>query len=457
VTGVALRILAFVIVIDLFYMSVGRFYLTQSEDHPPAELEITVETDIDTLIGMGETLVAGKGGCLLCHKLTDQGNNRGPDLRGVGGRAESRKPGMSAEAYLIESLVDPGAYVVAEFATAGGASIMPAANIPPADLSPTEFKALLAFLQSMGGEITVEITPEDVAAAAAKKQKPPPPTSSHPGFAQLTAQGCVVCHDVTGDTRLLGPPLTNVGERLSAVEIRQSILDPNAVISEGFQKDVMFTTFAEQLKPEELDQLVSYLSGEVTLAARLAHPGVHLLVLIVVFNIGINWAVRRATAASEAVAAGAAPTAALPWRRYAAIALAIGLAGALYLAIRPGPPEPTAAEPTEPVPAEATAAAGEAGAVAATAPDGQALFNVTCPACHGRDAKGVPGLGKDMTTSEFIASRSDAEMVEFIKRGRPVDDPLNTTGVMMPPKGANMALSDDDLLAVVQYMRSLSN
>ena len=86
---------------------------------------------------------------------------------------------------------------------------------------------------------------------------------------------------------------------------------------------------------------------------RLAHPGVHLLVLIVVFNIGINWAVRRATAASEAVAAGAAPTAALPWRRYAAIALAIGLAGALYLAIRPGPPEPTPAEPTEPVPAEA--------------------------------------------------------------------------------------------------------
>ena len=166
---------------------------------------------------------------------------------------------------------------------------------------------------------------------------------------------------------------------------------------------------------------------------------------------------RRATAASEAVAAGAAPSAPLPWRRYAAIALAIGLAGVLYLAIRPGPPPPAPAEPSVPSPSPPTAPGSEAGTVAATAPDGQALFNVTCPACHGRDAKGVPGLGKDMTTSEFIASRSDAEMVEFIKRGRPVDDPLNTTGVMMPPKGANMALSDDDLLAVVQYMRSLSN
>ncbi len=153
--AVFLRILVFVIGIDMFYMSIGQFYLTQAEEHPPPELEITVETDVDTLLGMGETLLAGKGGCLLCHKITDQGNTRAPDLRGEGGRAPARKPGMSAEAYLTESLTDPGAYVVAEFATAGGASIMPAADRPPADLSPTEFKALIAFLQSLGGEVSV--------------------------------------------------------------------------------------------------------------------------------------------------------------------------------------------------------------------------------------------------------------------------------------------------------------
>ncbi len=126
--SVFLRILGFVILIDLFYMSIGQFYLTQSEEHPPPELEITVETDTDTLIGMGLTLVQKKGGCLLCHKITEVGNSRGPDLRGVGGRAALRRPGMNAEVYLTESLVDPGAYVVAEFATAGGASIMPALN-----------------------------------------------------------------------------------------------------------------------------------------------------------------------------------------------------------------------------------------------------------------------------------------------------------------------------------------
>ena len=68
----------------------------------------------------------------------------------------------------------------------------------------------------------------------------------------------------------------------------------------------------------------------------------------------------------------------------------------------------------------------------------------------------MQGLGKDMTTSKFIAERSDEEMVEFIKRGRAADDPLNTTGIAMPPKGLNVALSDEDILAIVKFIRSLS-
>ncbi len=77
---VFLRIVGFVIVIDLFYMGIGRFYLTQSEEHPPVELEISVDTDMDTLVDMGESLLRNKGGCLLCHKIAEVGNTRGPDL-----------------------------------------------------------------------------------------------------------------------------------------------------------------------------------------------------------------------------------------------------------------------------------------------------------------------------------------------------------------------------------------
>lgn len=86
---------------------------------------------------------------------------------------------------------------------------------------------------------------------------------------------------------------------------------------------------------------------------------------------------------------------------------------------------------------------------------GQTLFITSCAACHGIAGEGLPGLGKDMTTSEFIASKTDAELVEFIKVGRDPSDPLNTTGVVMPPKGGNPSLSDEDLYDIVAYLRTI--
>ena len=302
-TAVYLKIVGFVVLITLFYGGIGNLWLTQTEEHPPPTLEIGVDTDTDTLIDMGRTVLGAKGGCLLCHKVSERGNTRGPDLRGVGARAALRRPGLSAEEYLVESLVDPGAYVVEEFAAPGGETIMPVANQPPADLSPTELKALVAYLQSLGGEVTVEITAQDVAAAAAKKEQPQAALDTRPGADLVTKHGCIACHDVKGTIRLVGPPLTNVRERLSAAEIRQSILDPDAVVAEGFPPGLMLKTFAETMPPEELDQIVIYLSGEVPLAARLSHPGVHLGVLILLFNGGV-WIVRR-LATSRAVASGA--------------------------------------------------------------------------------------------------------------------------------------------------------
>jgi disulfide bond formation protein DsbB len=86
---------------------------------------------------------------------------------------------------------------------------------------------------------------------------------------------------------------------------------------------------------------------------------------------------------------------------------------------------------------------------------GKKIFEGTCSACHGPAGEGVEGLGKDMTTSEFIAGKTDDEMVAFLKVGRDPSDPLNTTGVAMPPKGGNPALSEADLFDVVAYVRTL--
>jgi len=86
---------------------------------------------------------------------------------------------------------------------------------------------------------------------------------------------------------------------------------------------------------------------------------------------------------------------------------------------------------------------------------GRQAFLATCVACHGQEAKGVPGLGKDLTTSEFLHSQTDEQMLAFLIAGRPASDPLNTTGVDMPPRGGNPVFTDTDLQNIVAYLRTL--
>lgn len=87
--------------------------------------------------------------------------------------------------------------------------------------------------------------------------------------------------------------------------------------------------------------------------------------------------------------------------------------------------------------------------------EGETLFVQTCSACHGPDAKGVPNLGKDLTTSEFVTDNDDDEMFAFVLEGRPSGHELNTTGIDMPPRGGNPALTDAGIRAIIAFMRSI--
>lgn len=86
---------------------------------------------------------------------------------------------------------------------------------------------------------------------------------------------------------------------------------------------------------------------------------------------------------------------------------------------------------------------------------GKTVFAGTCASCHGPDAKGLPNLGKDLTTSAFAKGISDDELYKFIMKGRPASDKANTTGVDMPPRGGNPALKEKDLYDVIAYVRTL--
>jgi mono/diheme cytochrome c family protein len=86
---------------------------------------------------------------------------------------------------------------------------------------------------------------------------------------------------------------------------------------------------------------------------------------------------------------------------------------------------------------------------------GKAKFDNSCVSCHGPDAKGLPNLGRDLTTSEFFKTTPDLDLVAFVTQGRPTSDPANTTGVDMPPKGGNPALSEQDIKDIISYLRTL--
>jgi disulfide bond formation protein DsbB len=108
------------------------------------------------------------------------------------------------------------------------------------------------------------------------------------------------------------------------------------------------------------------------------------------------------------------------------------------------------------------AACGGGGSAATTGPtsagnaaNGETLFVGTCSACHAPDATGVIGLGKNLRTSTFVAEQTDEALLKFIQTGRPASDPANTTGVDMPPRGGNPALTDANLTDIIAFLRSI--
>jgi mono/diheme cytochrome c family protein len=81
-------------------------------------------------------------GCANCHEPNLFGQRLGPALDHIGLTAATRRPGVSAEEYLRQSILDPGAYVVP-----GYQDSMP--RDLGRDLSPTDLDALVAYLLSL--------------------------------------------------------------------------------------------------------------------------------------------------------------------------------------------------------------------------------------------------------------------------------------------------------------------
>jgi len=92
------------------------------------------------------------------------------------------------------------------------------------------------------------------------------------------------------------------------------------------------------------------------------------------------------------------------------------------------------------------------GALSAYAADAKAIWDKDCAKCHGPDGKGDTKMGKklevkDYTDAKVQSSLKDEDMVKAIKEGVKSGD---TTKM----KGFGDTLSDDDVKALVGYIRS---
>lgn len=73
--------------------------------------------------------------------------------------------------------------------------------------------------------------------------------------------GCVGCHAINGAGGGVGPDLTNVYSDRGEDYVRQSIVNPNAVIAEGYQPNIMPQNFGERLSDDDLNSIIAYLAS----------------------------------------------------------------------------------------------------------------------------------------------------------------------------------------------------
>jgi mono/diheme cytochrome c family protein len=249
---------------SLLVMGIYTYYansIPQIQSQPPEEISLEEgKVTPEQLARIGEQIFEGKGTCTICHRIGQVGA-RAPDLAGVGGRAAARRPGVSATAYLVGSLVDPGAYVVEGFP-----KIMPKVDRPPIGLNRSELWAVVAFLESLGGSVEVKLDdiPETAGAGAggvpvAELKLPGDPKAGQAVF--MGKGACIACHKAGAiGASPVGPDLSQIARIQTPEYIMAKILDPAGMGTvAGYPPNVMPPTLGQSLSAREYIDLVSFL------------------------------------------------------------------------------------------------------------------------------------------------------------------------------------------------------
>jgi mono/diheme cytochrome c family protein len=262
-----LKVLAVAAVVLGFYTMIAHI-IPQLASEVPKEIDPNNLTP-EQMVGEGEKIFNGSGGCTACHGLGTRAPNLVTDEKGqgpIGARCGKREPGKDCKAYLYESLTEPQKYVVA-----GYGPIMPDMR---RTLSNAQIWAAISFLQSQGGDVTV--TADDIKATAPSGggEKSGGEASGGGGGAEVSTttdpkaiiqeRGCLGCHKLGDEGATVAPPFKGLGTRGTKDYIRESIIDPDAKVAKGYEnfKGMMPKNFGEQLSAKQLEILVNFLASQ---------------------------------------------------------------------------------------------------------------------------------------------------------------------------------------------------
>lgn len=271
--SVFIKILILVLAVEGLYTFLGRLVPQFQGGYPPAEVKLSPNTSQEELVKTGQDLVSNRG-CLTCHTLGGTEKGRCPNLAGVGGIAATRTKGYNAEEYLLRRLTDP------KFSDVPGyPNIMPEVWKPPIALSWPEVKAVTAYLESLGGKVTIKITPDDLtdkahlikfpdgATVTVKKTeaaKEIDPAIINEGRQVMMGlpekQRCIACHKIGTEMppgwypNAFGqycPDLSQIGAMHDVDYVKQKIQNPQSLATvTGYPKNMMPMNYESLLKSQ---------------------------------------------------------------------------------------------------------------------------------------------------------------------------------------------------------------